>query len=279
MNPDDLRRYPVGHDEFFGELADTLDLVEAMTRDRLGGGELDRRREVIMGRFPGPPGTLAAFDPGARPGAGPASHNGAGPLPPGVIKVGEFRGGPADHPLNLPDDVAGVPRRSLGRRLYSLAAAIVVFAALSVGALATGGHWFTPASPTTEGPDHASEQDPLPNASTDVGSPSKHYAGTSPRTGVSLEVDLVAKDFGTQITVEVASLTGPATCTLAVVLTDGSSATVTSWMVSAKGWGTAANAQPLRLQAITAIPRAQIAYLQIKKTSTDGSGETLVQVP
>jgi hypothetical protein len=49
--------------------------------------------------------------------------------------------------------------------------------------------------------------------------------------------------------------------------------------VADKGWGTAANPEPLRLQAVTAIPRGQIAYLQLKKTSGDGSGETLVQVP
>lgn len=50
MNHDDFNRDPVESDEFFGELANTIDLVDALTRERLSEGELDRRREDIMNR-------------------------------------------------------------------------------------------------------------------------------------------------------------------------------------------------------------------------------------
>ncbi|NMO51443.1 ATP synthase F0 subunit B [Actinoplanes sp. TBRC 11911] len=50
MNRDDFNRDPVDNDEFFGELADMIELADSMTQERLSGGELDRRREEIMSR-------------------------------------------------------------------------------------------------------------------------------------------------------------------------------------------------------------------------------------
>lgn len=39
MNHDDFNRDPVESDEFFGELADMIDLVDAQTHERLSNGE------------------------------------------------------------------------------------------------------------------------------------------------------------------------------------------------------------------------------------------------
>ncbi|MER7417935.1 hypothetical protein ABT346_14310 [Micromonospora peucetia] len=50
MNTDDFNRNASESDVFFGEVADMIDLVDAKTRERLGKGELDRRREDIMER-------------------------------------------------------------------------------------------------------------------------------------------------------------------------------------------------------------------------------------
>lgn len=48
MSHDDFDRDQVTDDEFFDELADTIELIDKMTRDRLTGGELERRRKKIM---------------------------------------------------------------------------------------------------------------------------------------------------------------------------------------------------------------------------------------
>ncbi|WP_327029891.1 hypothetical protein OG989_05645 [Micromonospora sp. NBC_01740] len=50
MNHGDFNRDPVESDEFFGELADMIDIVDTMTHERLSNGELDRRREDIIDR-------------------------------------------------------------------------------------------------------------------------------------------------------------------------------------------------------------------------------------
>lgn len=69
MNHDDFDRDPVTDDEFFGELADMMELVDKMTRERLSGGELERRRKDIMDRVRG------------RVAAGPAGDTSPAPAP------------------------------------------------------------------------------------------------------------------------------------------------------------------------------------------------------
>jgi hypothetical protein len=49
----DFDRDPVTDDEFIGDLADMIELVDAMTHERLSGGELERRRSEIMDRVRG----------------------------------------------------------------------------------------------------------------------------------------------------------------------------------------------------------------------------------
>ncbi|GHJ54416.1 hypothetical protein Nm8I071_37230 [Nonomuraea sp. TT08I-71] len=75
MNHDDFDRDPVTDDEFFGELADTIELVDKLTRDRLAGGELERRRKAIMdqvrGRATAEPAADSAPAPTPRPAIDP----------------------------------------------------------------------------------------------------------------------------------------------------------------------------------------------------------------
>jgi hypothetical protein len=68
MNGDDFDPEPADSDEFFGELAAMIELVDTMTRERLGGGELGRRREEIMNRV-----RLGATPAAA--GSGPMTSN------------------------------------------------------------------------------------------------------------------------------------------------------------------------------------------------------------
>jgi hypothetical protein len=186
-------------------------------------------------------------------------------------------------------------RRANSRRLYSLAAAVVVFAMLSIGALFAGGKLLgtnsTGPSTTAAGgssPSVAAQRgsdqlDPLP-LSDGVGiggTPlaGQSFDGTDPRTGVSAVVALEKKDWGTQVSFSVSHIKGPRTCRLVAVRTDGNSEVLTTWTVGEKGWGTAANQAPLLLQAVTALSRDDIAHLQVQSVDSNGTVEKLVQVP
>jgi hypothetical protein len=170
------------------------------------------------------------------------------------------------------------------RRLYTLAAAVVVFAMLSIGALFAGSKWLAPdAKPATtaqrtSGP---TQLDPLPPPG-GLGGPDlagDRYGGADPRTGVRLDAGLEKKDWGTQISFAVSNITGPRVCQLVITKTDGSTQVVSNWNVGDKGWGTAAQPQPLTLQAVTALPRDQIAHLSVQAIGAAGTPDTLVQVP
>ena len=188
---------------------------------------------------------------------------------------------------NMLGEVRQERRRANSRRLYSLAAAVVVFAMLSIGALFAGGRWFAPeqTSPSTSTAGRDSSQlDPLPNTDDGpgVGGPElagQQYGGTDPRTGVRADVAMEKKDWGTQISFAISNIKGPKVCRLLAVHTDGTSEPLVSWSVGEKGWGTAANPGPLMLQAVTATPREKIAHVQVQEVTANGAGDTLVRVP
>lgn len=177
-------------------------------------------------------------------------------------------------------------RRANSRRLYSLAAAVVIFAMLSIGALFAGGKWFAPdqKSPSTTAQRDSSQLDPLPNSGDGpgIGGPDltgQQYSGTDPRTGVHLDTALEKKDWGTQISFAISNIKGPKECRLLAVHTDGTTEPLVSWNVGERGWGTAANPTPLMLQAITATPREDIAHITVQEVTANGAGDTLVRVP
>jgi putative zinc finger protein len=182
-------------------------------------------------------------------------------------------------------------RRANSRRLYSLAAAVVVFAMLSVGALFAGGQWLAPDGGSTTGKtgtgteQRSSKQlDPLPFGNgPGIGGTElpgeKRFDGTDSRSGVSAAVGLEKKDWGTQISFAVSNIKGPLTCRLVVVGTDGIQREISSWNVGEKGWGTAAQPEPLMLQAATALSEDQIAHIQVQAVDTKGESETLVRLP
>jgi len=187
---------------------------------------------------------------------------------------------------SLMGDVKQERRRANSRRLYSLAAAVVVFAMLSIGALFAGGKWMAPSqkSSTSTAQRDSSQLDPLPNTDDGpgVGGPDlagQHYGESDPRTGVRADVALEKKDWGTQISFAISNIKGPKTCRLIAVHTDGTSEPLVSWNVGEKGWGTAANPEPLLLQAVTATQREDIAHVQVQEVDANGTGQTLVSVP
>jgi Putative zinc-finger len=186
---------------------------------------------------------------------------------------------------NLMGDVKHDRRRANSRRLYSLAAAVVVFAVLSIGAFFAGGKLFAPDhKANTTAQRDSSQLDPLPNSDDGpgIGGPDlagQRYGQTDPRTGVRADVALEKKDWGTQISFAISNIKGPKECDLVLVHTDGTTESLASWNVGERGWGTAANPEPLLLQAVTATPREDIAHVQVQEVDKGGAGPTLVSVP
>ncbi|GAA2474678.1 anti-sigma factor family protein [Winogradskya humida] len=177
-------------------------------------------------------------------------------------------------------------RKANSRRLYTLAAAVVVFAMLSVGALFAGGQWFAPekSSGTTVAEGSSKTLDPLPDPGDGigVGGPDlkgELVGGQDPRTGVKLQVAYEEKDWGTQVSFAVANISGPKACRLVAVRQDGTTEVLSTWTVGEKGWGTAAQKEPLLLQAATALPKSDIAHVQVQEVDSKGDAETLVRVP
>ncbi|HEU4348996.1 MAG TPA: zf-HC2 domain-containing protein [Actinoplanes sp.] len=176
-------------------------------------------------------------------------------------------------------------RGANSRRLYSLAAAVIVFAMVSIGALVAGGKWFAPdqQTPTAQRSSGPTQLDPLPpGGGPGVGGPDlpgERVGSTDARSGVRLDAGLASKDWGTQVQFLVSSIKGPLTCRLVAVRTDGSAEVLSTWTVGKEGWGTAQQPAPLMLSAVTALPRADIAHLQVQSVAANGSTETLVTAP
>ena len=182
-------------------------------------------------------------------------------------------------------EVGDERRRANSRRLYSLAAAVVIFAMLSIGALFAGGKWLggDPAGPETGAQGSSGQLDPLPNSDgPGLGGtqlPGETFSKTDPRTGVAMAVGLEKKDWGTQVSFAVSNLTGPKKCALYAVRTDGTAELLANWSIGDKGWGTAANPEALVLQAVTGTAREDIAHVQVQEVTATGPGETLVRAP
>ena len=177
-------------------------------------------------------------------------------------------------------------RRANSRRLYSLAAAVVVFAMLSIGAFFVGNQigGDAPKPRATTNSARGSDQiDPLPLNANGLGIggpdlPGQRQDNTDPRTGVSAAVGMEKKDWGTQISFAISNIKGPKVCRLVAVHKDGTSEPLTSWTVGERGWGTPDSPQPLLLQAVTATQREDIAHMQVQEVTANGDGDTLVRV-
>jgi Putative zinc-finger len=174
-------------------------------------------------------------------------------------------------------------RRTQSRRLYSLAAGVVVFAMLAVGSLFAGAQWFGSKSDQQAQPSQSGVLDPLPPAEgPGIGGPDlagERFGATDARTGVRADVALEPKEWGTQVSFAVSNIKGPLTCRLLAVRTNGQQEVLSTWTVGERGWGTAAQPDPLLLQAATALPRAEIAHIQVQALDSGGGTQTLVRVP
>jgi hypothetical protein len=172
-------------------------------------------------------------------------------------------------------------RRAHSRRLFSLAAAVVAFAVLGVGAAFAGGQWF---GPGTGGGGLAQPRpsiEPLapPNGGGGPNLAGERLGATDSRTGVRADVAFEPKDWGTQVDFSISNIKGPKTCRLVAIRSNGQQEVLTTWKVGEKGWGTAAQPQAPPLQAGTALPRSEIAFVQVQSLDASGATENLVTVP
>lgn len=180
-------------------------------------------------------------------------------------------------------------RRARSRRMYSLAAGVVLLAMLTGLALFVGTRVAGP-GPTTAQPPGLGSSDPTPGGPRTSGRPGPGIGGpdlpagerfnaTDRTSGVRAEVILGSTPFGTRVSFALSRLSGPRVCRLVLLRETGPAEVISSWKVPPAGYGTLAQPDALLLQAATAIPRAEIDRLQVQVIDDSGVASALVTVP
>jgi hypothetical protein len=101
------------------------------------------------------------------------------------------------------------------------------------------------------------------------------HAATDPGTGVAGTVGLVAKAWGTQVTLDLSKVRGPAECELIAVSRTGERRVVMGWLVAAPGDGVPGHPAHLVLKGGTSIPRNDLSRVDVDVVH----GRTLVSIP
>ncbi|GAA3800910.1 anti-sigma U factor RsuA [Sphaerisporangium flaviroseum] len=100
--------------------------------------------------------------------------------------------------------------------------------------------------------------------------------GTSPDTGVSGSVGLVAKGWGTEVAFQLSGVTGPERCSLIAVSHSGDTDVVSGWRVPpGKGFGVPGFPDPLRLTGGTALAKTEIDHFEVRRDD----GVRLLAIP
>jgi len=120
----------------------------------------------------------------------------------------------------------------------------------------------------------AAPQHPGPPAPTLALTGQRHSA-TDPGTGVAGTVGLVAKAWGTQVTLDLSKVRGPAECELIAVSRTGQRRVVMGWLVTAPGDGVPGHPAHLVIRGGTSIPRNDLARVDVDVVN----GRTLVTIP
>jgi hypothetical protein len=101
------------------------------------------------------------------------------------------------------------------------------------------------------------------------------HSHTDPRTGVAGTVGLVAKAWGTQVTLDLSKVHGPAECELVAVSRTGERRVVMGWLVTAPGDGVPGHPAHLVIRGGTSIPRGDLSRVDVDVVN----GRTLVSIP
>jgi Putative zinc-finger len=103
----------------------------------------------------------------------------------------------------------------------------------------------------------------------------QRHSAVDPGTGVTGTVGLVAKAWGTQVTLDLSKVRGPVECQLVAVSTTGKRRVVMGWRVPAPGDGVPGHPAHLLIQGGTSIPRNDLASMVIDVVN----GGTLLTIP
>lgn len=166
------------------------------------------------------------------------------------------------------------------RRMLSLAAGVVAFVAVSAGSLAAG---FAvsdqPSAPVAQPSASPSANPDGPGVGGFEQLPGDHFSATDEVSKVSLDVVLESHEWGTQVSIAVAQITGPLACQLVAVGEDSQGEVVYTWNVPPEGYGSKANPEVLFLQGVTALSRKSIKSIELQTVRPDGEqGGLLVAV-
>ena len=101
------------------------------------------------------------------------------------------------------------------------------------------------------------------------------HSATDPGTGVAGTVGLVAKAWGTQVTLDLSKVRGPAECELVAVSRKGQRRVVMGWLVTAPGDGVPGHPAHLVIRGGTSIPRSDLSRVDVDVVN----GRTLVSIP
>ncbi len=105
--------------------------------------------------------------------------------------------------------------------------------------------------------------------------PGQRHSAADSGTGVTGTAGLVAKAWGTQVTLKLGSVRGPLECQLVAVATTGERRVVASWFVPAAGYGVPGHPGKLIISGGTSIPRAKLSSLAVEVVH----GATLLTIP
>jgi len=108
-----------------------------------------------------------------------------------------------------------------------------------------------------------------------VAIPGQLHSATDPGTGAAGTVGLVAKAWGTQVTLDLSKVHGPAECELVAVSRTGERRVVMGWLVAAPGDGVSGHPAHLVLRGGTSIPRSDLSRVDVDVVN----GRTLVSIP
>lgn len=101
------------------------------------------------------------------------------------------------------------------------------------------------------------------------------HSAIDPGTGSSGTVGLVAKAWGTQVTLDLSKVRGPAECELIAVSRTGERRVVMGWLVPAPGDGVPGHPAHLVIRGSTSISRNDLARVDVDVVN----GRTLVSIP
>jgi hypothetical protein len=101
------------------------------------------------------------------------------------------------------------------------------------------------------------------------------HSGADAATGVAGTVGLVAKAWGTQVTLNLSKVRGPLECQLVAISRTGERQVITGWIVPAAGYGVPGHPGHLLVEGGTVIPENDLARVDVQVAY----GGTLLSIP